>query len=262
MYKAYVSVFKIQYYSMQEIAKLLSTALIGLIPAYFAMDKLSELSGLANRIENTYALWFVLGTFSLILEVLGLSILKQATEVFLAKYQNYTAEISLVCGVIYVINMMLLTVAYLFLPEGYERVSIGFLCFMPVVAYISSAIQEVKDKETLNDSADREYRRKREEEIENRKMDEAFQLKLLKARSATVPQTVPSEQDRNDFTVGTPLPEQIMERFQNKGIVSYGTLADELGVGKTTIKRAIDKLVNDKHLHKEGSTISLNGYHT
>ena len=65
-----VTEFKRGYYSVLEVLTMLAQALIGFIPAYFAIDGLTKVSGL--DVEQIY-IKAIVWLFAIILEILGIA---------------------------------------------------------------------------------------------------------------------------------------------------------------------------------------------
>lgn len=145
-YKPYVEKFKISYESIMEVLSTLAQALSGLMPAFFASNFLMEISGLKASMSDFWAI-VISGGFAVVLEVLGFAILRKATAVFLSKFNGLIPSwLPIACGVVYVANMMLLTTLHGLLPKSLHPISIGLLCLMPVVGYISNGIQKAEDE--------------------------------------------------------------------------------------------------------------------
>lgn len=257
--------FKRKYYATLEVLSMLSQALIGFIPAYFAIDGLTKVSGLAM---DTLYIKAIIWLFAIILEILGIAILKQATEAYLSRYNgSIPAFVPIVCGVVYVGNMMLLTTLHNVLPENLKAISIGLLCLMPVVGYVSAGMKSVGDEAEI--SVDDELKRKREVEDEERKFNQELRLMREKSkienRTTVVPRnvpktTVPTEERTEIDESGT-----ILERIKTDGYTSYGNLSKDTGIPKTTVVRVISELVNDGKLHRiedaKKVKFELNGWH-
>lgn len=257
--------FKRKYYDILEVATMISQALIGFIPAYFAIDGLTKISGLAvNEIHIKVVIWL----FSIILEILGIAILKQATEAYLSRYgKNVPAFVPIACGFVYVINMMLLTTAHHMLPKDIKSLSIGLLCLMPVVGYVSASMKSMSDSANFLDSD--ELKRKRDIEDQERKFN--HELRVMREqekrnnRSKIVPEIVP---EKNVPTEKRPQIDEsgtILERIKTDGYKSFGSLSKETGIPKTTVVRVITDLVNDGKLYRIEDAgkvkYELNGWH-
>jgi len=272
LHREYVASFKREYYSVMEVLTLLSLSLIGFIPSYFAVSGLMKVSGLYNLIGEWA--WVVTGFFAVILEVLGIAILKQATRVILERYGQHKASISLACGAIYVVNMMLLTTLHELLPDGLKPLSVGLLCLMPVVAYVASGIQESQDKTAFSVEEERRDQVARQREIEDRKAEQDFQIRMMretaklersdsrsKKRSEIVPvgTVLTEEQERNDES-GT-----ILGHIERNGYKSLGEISKATTIPKTTVSRIIDGLTADGKLHRIDDNgkvkYELNGWH-
>ena len=282
-----VTEFKKGYYSVLEVLTMLAQALIGFIPAYFAIDGLTKVSGL--DVEQIY-IKAIVWLFAIILEILGIAILKQATEAYLSQYgEHIPANVPIWCGVIYVGNMMLITTLHTILPDEIKALSVGLLCLMPVVGYVSSGMKSMVDEAGL--SAEEEEKRQRElaeeerqrkwkiedeerqrkQELQNKEIEMNNKILMMREeakiakRSTVVPKTVPTERLQTVERAETDESGTILERIANDGYKSYGSLSKDTGIPKTTVARVVSELVNAGKLHRiedEGKVkFELNGYH-
>lgn len=258
-------VFKKNYYNILEVATMLSQALIGLVPAYFAIDGLTKVSGLSM---DEWYIKAIIWLFAIILEILGIAILKQATEAYLSRYgASIPASVPIWCGVIYVGNMILLTTLHNILPESLKPLSIGLLCLMPVVGYVSSGMKGIMDEVDFSENDSRN--RQRQIEDDERKFNHELRMMREKAklenRSKPTVKIVPLERSVTEERSEIDEPGTILERIKMDGYKSYGTLSKETGIPKTTVVRVIGELVEDGKLHRIEDAgkvkFELNGYH-
>jgi len=225
--------------------------------------------------QNRHGGWtaFVIaGAFSVVLEVLGIAVLKQFTEIMLKRYSARLPLIAIICGVMYVGNMILLTTLHEVLPLAWKPVSIGLLCFMPVVAYVSSGIQEAQDRESISHDVKALDEIRRQREIEDRNNAQEFEIKLIRERArienrrsadrskVVPPVVIPTEERTRGDDSGT-----ILERIGQDGYTSAGALSRETGIPKTTVYRILSDLTEAGKLHRVDDSgkvsYSLNGYH-
>ena len=271
-----VTEFKKGYYSVLEVLTMLAQALIGFIPAYFAIDGLTKVSGL--DIEQIY-IKAIVWLFAIILEILGIAILKQATEAYLSQYgEHIPANVPIWCGVIYVGNMMLLTTLHTILPDEIKALSVGLLCLMPVVGYVSSGMKSMVAEAGLSDEEEEkrqrelaEEERQRKQELQNKEIEMNNKILMMREeakiakRSTVVPKSVPTERSQTVERAETDESGTILERIANDGYKSYGSLSKDTGIPKTTVVRVVSELVNAGKLHRiedEGKVkFELNGYH-
>ena len=213
-----------------------------------------------------------------------------ATEAYLSQYgEHIPANVPIWCGVIYVGNMMLLTTLHTILPDEIKALSVGLLCLMPVVGYVSSGMKSMVDEAGL--SAEEEEKRQRElaeeerqrkwkiedeerqrkQELQNKEIEMNNKILMMREeakiakRSTVVPKSVPVERTQTVERAESDESGTILERIANDGYKSYGTLSKDTGIPKTTVVRVVSELVNAGKLHRiedEGKVkFELNGYH-
>lgn len=178
------------HYSALQLATMAAVWAMGLVPAYFAINGLLDVSGLQEQLGNaaTPTAW----VFAIILEIVGTATLKLATEAFIKWYAPdglvIPPAIPIVCAGVYIIDMMLLTTLHDMLPDGYNKLPIALLCIMPVVANVVGGVRSVQDEAGAKHEHDEieaaelakeERKMKLEAEAEERKLElEAKRLKL------------------------------------------------------------------------------------
>lgn len=136
------------HYSALQLATMAAVWAMGLVPAYFAINGLLDVSGLQEQLGRAAmpTVWF----FAVILEIVGTATLKLATEAFIKWYAPdglvIPPAIPIVCAGVYIIDMMLLTTLHDMLPDGYNKLPIALLCIMPVVANVVGGVRSVQDE--------------------------------------------------------------------------------------------------------------------
>lgn len=244
---------------------MISQALIGLVPAFFAVDGLSKVSGL--DIETGY-IKVIVWAFAVIIEILGIAILKQSTETFLAGYKGAIPPwVPISCGIVYVINMILLTTLHNVLPVGLKSISIGLLCVMPVVGYVSAGLKSVSDD--VEFSQDDELKRKREVEDKEREFNQQLRTmreeSKLAERTKIVPKSYQVERPVTEERIGTDESGTVLGHIEQNKFESFGKVSKATGIPKTTVVRIIGGLVNAGKLYRNEDagkvSYELNGYH-
>lgn len=181
------------HYSALQLATMTAVWAMGLVPAYFAINGLLDVSGLQEQLGRAAmpTVWF----FAVILEIVGTATLKLATEAFIKWYAPdgliIPPAIPIACAGVYIIDMMLLTTLHDMLPDGYNKLPIALLCIMPVVANVVGGVRSVQDEASATHEHDEaeaaelakeERKLKLESEAEERKMKIAAELEERKLK--------------------------------------------------------------------------------
>lgn len=277
------------HYSALQLATMAAVWAMGLVPAYFAINGLLDVSGLQKQLGNaaTPTAW----VFAIILEIVGTATLKLATEAFIKWYAPdglvIPPAIPIVCAGVYILDMMLLTTLHDMLPVGYNKLPIALLCIMPVVANVVGGVRSVQDEASVKHEHDEveaaelakeERRLKLEAEAEERKLElEAKRLKLqaeldiLRADAETRNQaklnrsvnrsekdkkqdnhTVTDISDAEDRTISGRLKDRrkkVLLAYQNNPEMSIRECAESIGASKTTVSSDLEWLLNSGIIH-------------
>lgn len=284
------------HYSALQLATMAAVWAMGLVPAYFAINGLLDVSGLQKQLGNaaTPTAW----VFAIILEIVGTATLKLATEAFIKWYAPdglvIPPAIPIACAGVYIVDMMLLTTLHDMLPEGYNKIPIALLCIMPVVANVVGGVRSVQDEASVKHEHDEveaaelakeERRLKLEAEAEERKLElEAKRLKLqaeldilradaetrnqAKLNRSTQPKaerTQPgnSEQAAQPVDKSTERRKKLLLSYKSNPNLSLAEAAAQFKVSRGTVLNDLKWFTEKSIIHVEknsnGQSVILNG---
>jgi hypothetical protein len=284
------------HYSALQLATMAAVWAMGLVPAYFAINGLLDVSGLQKQLGNaaTPTAW----VFAIILEIVGTATLKLATEAFIKWYAPdglvIPPAIPIACAGVYIVDMMLLTTLHDMLPVGYNKIPIALLCIMPVVANVVGGVRSVQDEASAthehdeaeaSELAKEERKLKLAADLEERKLKlESERLKLAteleimradadarnqaKLNRSTQPkaertQPVDSEQVAQPVDKSTDRRKKLLLSYKSNPNLSLAEAATQLDVSKQTVANDLKWFTGQSIIHIEkigkGQTIVLNG---
>ncbi len=284
------------HYSALQLATMTAVWAMGLVPAYFAINGLLDVSGLQEQLGRAAmpTVWF----FAVILEIVGTATLKLATEAFIKWYAPdglvIPPAIPIACAGVYIIDMMLLTTLHDMLPDGYNKLPIALLCIMPVVANVVGGVRSVQDEASATHEHDEaeaaelakeERKMKIAAELEERKLKlESERLKLAaeleimradadarnqaKLNRSTQPkagrtQPINSEQSAQPVDKSIDRRKKLLLSYKSNPNLSLAEAAAQFNVSRGTVLNDLKWFTEKSIIHVEknsnGQSVILNG---